>query len=158
MFGKGVLMMNTQSIIRKAVQSDIDRLVELLGSLFSIETDFCGDKIKQRRGLELMLESPEERCILVADYQGMVIGMCTVQLLVSTAEGGKAALLEDLIVQEEFRGIGIGRKLVMAIEEWADNHGVKRLELLADCNNTPALGFYRKLGWWRTQLICLHKK
>jgi GNAT superfamily N-acetyltransferase len=149
-----------QLIIRKALPTDINRLIVLLGFLFSIESDFSGDEAKQRCGLELMLECPAglERCILVAEYQGTVIGMCTAQILISTAEGGKAALLEDLIVQEEFRGMGVGRKLVSAIEKWADSQDAKRLELFADRNNTPALEFYQKLGWLQTQLVCLHKK
>jgi GNAT superfamily N-acetyltransferase len=46
----------------------------------------------------------------------------------------------------------------MKIEDWARERGVKRLELLADRNNSPALEFYRKLNWQSTQLICLHKK
>jgi hypothetical protein len=35
---------------------------------------------------------------------------------------------------------------------------MKRLQLLADAENEPALAFYGKSGWKRTQLICLRKR
>ena len=83
--------------------------------------------------------------------------MCSAQLLVSTAEGGRAALLEDLVVDEKYHSQGIGSTLLSAVEFWALSKGAKRLELLADRNNAKALEFYKQRGWRRTQLICLHK-
>jgi ribosomal protein S18 acetylase RimI-like enzyme len=102
-----------------------------------------------------MLESPETRCVLVAQGKGAVAGMCTAQLVISTAEGAPSALVEDVVVAREFRGQGVGRKLMDAIGAWAVTAGATRLQLLADKNNAAAFGFYEKLGWRRTQLVCL---
>jgi GNAT superfamily N-acetyltransferase len=150
--------MKTQYIIRQAVPGDIKALTDLLKILFGIETDFIFDEIKQRRGLQLMLEAADRRCIMVAEDSGQVIGMCTAQLLVSTAEGGIAALVEDMVVSAQYRRQGIGKHLLLSIEDWAVRQGATRLELLADRNNTPALEFYQKMNWRQTRLICLHKK
>jgi GNAT superfamily N-acetyltransferase len=122
--------------------------------LFSIEQDFVFDELRQRRGLALMLEN-ERGCVLVAEVEGQVVGMCTGQLLVSTAEGGLSLLVEDVVVQEQWRGRGVGRLLVEAISDWARVNKVSRLQLLADRNNVPALDFYRIMGWHMTELICL---
>jgi ribosomal protein S18 acetylase RimI-like enzyme len=86
-----------------------------------------------------------------------VLGMCTVQTLISTAEGGPVGLLEDLIVATDFRNQGIGAKLLAEAVNWAECQGLKRLQLLADKNNLPALNFYQKQGWNSTQLACLRK-
>lgn len=150
--------MESQYIIRKAKLEDIPRLSGLLEILFSVEADFTADESKQRKGLEMMLNDPENRCILVAESNQGVIGMCTAQILVSTAEGGPVALIEDVIVDKQFRRWGIGQKLLLAIEDWALERGARRLQLLADQNNTPALEFYKRMSWNKTQLICLHKK
>lgn len=150
--------MNQELRIRPATMADLDALAELLNLLFTLEADFAPEPAKQHRGLELMLNRPAERCVMVAESEGRVIGMCTAQLLVSTAEGGVAALIEDMVLREAHRGQGIGRRLLTAVENWALEHGAKRLELLADCENHTALGFYDRLQWRRTQLICLHKK
>jgi len=140
--------------IRTAEPADIDRLVFLLATLFAIEEDFVFDEQRQRRGLALMLENERGR-VLIAEAEGQVVGMCTGQLLVSTAEGGLSLLVEDVVVDEQWRGCGIGRLLMAAISDWARTKKVSRLQLLADRNNIPALDFYRSLGWHTTELICL---
>lgn len=145
-------------IIRRAIHSDISGMIQLLKILFSLETDFVFNEGKQRKGLEMMLENCTNRYILVAEQNRQIVGMCTAQILVSTAEGGIVAILEDLVVSEENRGQGIGRELLSAMEGWAGERGVRRLQLLADRNNTRALEFYKKMDWKFTALICLRKK
>jgi GNAT superfamily N-acetyltransferase len=133
-------------------------MVSLLGELFSVEADFSIDKARQCRGLKLMLDGClKHRCIKVAEVKGQVIGMCTAQTLISTAEGGVVALVEDVVVDLQFRGQGIGRKLMESIEDWARSRGATRMQLLADRTNFSALDFYDKIGWRPTQLICLRR-
>jgi ribosomal protein S18 acetylase RimI-like enzyme len=153
-----VYPIKSNCLLRKAIPQDITALISLLKVLFSIEADFAFNEEKQRHGLELMLAVPEVCCIMVAEQNGKIIGMCSAQLLITTAEGGMAALIEDMVIHEDYRRQGIGRALLSKIEEWSLEHGVKRFELLADLNNTLALEFYRKLDWQETQLIALHKK
>jgi GNAT superfamily N-acetyltransferase len=134
-------------------------MVGLLRELFSIEADFTIDEARQRRGLKLMLDGClKHRCIKVAEVGGQVIGMCTAQTLISTAEGGVVALVEDVVVDPQFRGRGIGRNLMESIEDWARSRGATRMQLLADRTNFSALDFYDKIGWRPTQLICLRRR
>ena len=144
--------------IRQGRIQDIDALVDLLSELFSIEEDFEFNAIKQRKGLEQILADVSgKKCIMVADNSGKTMGMCTAQILISTAEGGPAIMIEDMIVLEGFRGKGIGKALLKAMEYWSIKNGVTRLQLLADKNNLSALEFYKMNGWGNTQLICLRK-
>ncbi|CAI8784433.1 GNAT family N-acetyltransferase [Methylococcus capsulatus] len=143
-------------LIRPAETRDIEAMVELLGTLFSIEADFTFDPDRQRRGLALLIGSSADR-VLVAECEGRVIGMCSVQTLISTAEGGPVGLVEDMVVARAFRGKGIGRRLLGEIERWAADAGLTRLQLLADRTNEPALTFYDRRGWERTALIGLRK-
>ena len=144
--------------IRRAKPSDISCMIRLLRILFSIETDFTFNEGTQQSGLEMMLEDCTHRCIMVAELNQQIVGMCTAQILVSTAEGGIVALVEDLVVLDACRGEGIGQELLLAMESWAIARGVRRLQLLADHNNTRALEFYKKMGWKYTELICLRKR
>jgi len=84
--------------------------------------------------------------------------MCTLQTLISTAEGGMVGLLEDLIVAADFRHQGIGAKLLIEAVNWAECKGLKRLQLLADKNNLSALNFYQKQDWELTHLVCLRNR
>ncbi|MBF0526655.1 MAG: GNAT family N-acetyltransferase [Deltaproteobacteria bacterium] len=143
--------------IRPASSSDLDQLVGLLRELFSIEADFEFNASRQRKGLTRLL-ADSRGCLLVAESAGRVVGMCSVQTLISTAEGNRVGLVEDVVVTAEHRGRGIGLALVAALEHWARDNGLTRLQLLADRTNAPALRFYEKLDWSPTQLICLRKK
>jgi len=149
-------MPGIQVNIRPAVSSDLEALTSLLEILFSIEEDFFFNKTLQCRGLELMLIN-DRCCVLVAEVNGQAVGMCSGQMTISTAEGGPALLVEDMVVLGEYRGQGIGQRLMAKVAEWGKTKGVSRLQLLADRNNTPALEFYKRLGWQTTELICLRK-
>ena len=144
------------AVIRRAGPEDIPALVGLLRLLFSIEKDFVFDAVKQERGLRLLLANAQA-AVFAAEYDGQVIGMCTGQLLISTAQGGPSALIEDVVVQLAQQGKGVGRQLVAAAEAWAVSQGASRMQLLADQNNAPALAFYHKTGLQRTAMICLRK-
>ena len=142
--------------IREAKAGDIDAMAGLLEQLFSIEADFSVEPEKQRRGLAELL-ARDDACVFVCEIDGQVAGMCSVQILISTAEGGKAGLLEDLVVAERWRGQGLGTALLAAAEAWSVRHGLTRLQLLADATNGSALAFYRRKGWSGTCLVALRK-
>lgn len=144
------------AVIRRARPEDTPALVGLLRLLFSIEKDFVFDAAKQERGLRLLL-SRAEAAVFAAEQDGEVIGMCTGQLLISTAQGGLSAMIEDVAVLPAQQGKGVGRRLVAAAESWAVSQGASRMQLLADRNNAPALAFYHKTGLQRTAMICLRK-
>ena len=133
--------------------SDLPTIAELIASLFELERDFHADLAKQITALKLML--PREDVLLwVAeenrdDGLPRVVGFCSVQTLISTAEGGPVALIEDVVVADGMRGSGIGRRLLEGAEAWARRRGCTRLQLLVDEDNAPAQAFYERLGWRR---------
>lgn len=138
--------------------SDIDALVALLDVLFSIEQDFIPDEAAQRQGLELLLASPDRGQIFVARHRlEGVIGMVSAQLVISTAIGAPSAWIEDMVVQRQFRGQGVGKLLLEKVREWAVSKGAGRIQLLADADNAPALDFYRHLDWQPTRLFAWKK-
>lgn len=148
--------MTREVTVRRARSDDIPALTGLLAQLFAIEADFAIDPAAQARGLELLAGRPDA-VTLVADMAGRPVGMCTVQLTASTARGGLSAGLEDVVVDQAWRGRGIGRALLAAAEAWARDRGAVRLALLADETNLPALDFYDRLGFTRTRLVWLAK-
>ena len=150
--------MSVKPAIRPAAAGDIPALLGLLEELFGVEADFSFDAAKAETALRLLLAAPAQACVLVADSGKDVVGMCSVQLVVSTAEGGPSGLLEDMVVQPGSRGQGLGRQLLAAAERWTATQGATRLQLLADKGNAPALEFYRRAGMESTRMICLRKR
>ena len=145
-------------IIRDAAFTDIDGMLPLLEQLFAIEADFNFDPEVQARGLRLMLDGcGKHRSVKVAWEDDRIIGMCTAQIRISTAQGKLSAVVEDLVVDTDFRGLGIGGRLLGAIEDWARARGISTLSLLADRNNKTGLDFYAAANWKSTDLVCLTK-
>ena len=140
--------------IRSARPEDIDSLVGLLEELFAIEEDFTFDRQRQADGLHMMIEASSS-AVFVAVHNTRVIGMISGQLTISTAEGGYALLIEDLMVVENMRKKGVGKALLHAVGDWGNERGADRMQLLADSSNRTALSFYERNGWRQSKLICL---
>jgi len=126
---------------------DLPRLVELLGILFASEAEFSADAEKQRSGLQAILADPAKGKIFVVREGRELIAMCSLLYTISTAEGGKAALFEDLVVAPEHRKRGIGASLLKHVIAQARAEGVLRLTLLTDMQNERAQALYRRLGF-----------
>jgi len=130
-----------------ATKKDLEQLVELLGILFVQEADFVPDAAKQKRALEMILGDARLGRIYVAREGGRVVGMVSTLYTVSTAEGGKAAWLEDMVVLHEYRGRGIGAALLAHAVVGAREEGCLRLTLLSDEDNAQAHGVYAAEGF-----------
>ncbi len=145
--------MTAKPEIRNATAADLPALLPLLAALFAIERDFAFDAAKARAGLELILAGAGT--LVVAEAAGRIVGMGSLQALVSTAEGGPVGLIEDVVVADSHRGTGTGRRLIEALMARARALGHRRVQLLADRTNDAGLAFYERLGWRETNMICL---
>lgn len=143
--------------VRDACLDDLAGMTGLLGELFSIEADFTPDIRRQRLGLASLMANPEATLLVAVNGNG-IVGMCTLQPLISTAEGGTVGIVEDLVVADAWRSKGIGSMLIHAIEKTAQNRNMSRLQLLTDQSNEAAKRFYKKQKWEQTQLIAMRKK
>jgi GNAT superfamily N-acetyltransferase len=130
-----------------ARRDELAQLVALLTILFSEEAEFTPDYEKQTRALEKILSDESVGTVYVAREEGRVVAMASLLYTVSTAEGGAAALFEDLIVLPTHRGRGIATELVAYMIAEARNRGVLRLTLLTDVQNERAQALYRRLGF-----------
>jgi ribosomal protein S18 acetylase RimI-like enzyme len=130
-----------------ATAKDLPQLVELLAVLFTDEAEFQPDSNKQKRALEAILANPTIGKLFVAREGRRVVAMANLLYTVSTAEGGKAALFEDLVVHPDERKRGIGEALLKHVVEHARAEGVLRITLLTDMQNERAQAMYRRVGF-----------
>lgn len=151
--------MESPVLVDVAAAADVPALVSLLDELFRIERDFVPDADKQARGLRLILDNPAIGQIFVVRMAAEVIGMASVLFTVSTAEGGLAAVLEDVVVAAPYRRRKIGRQLLRHALQWARERGALRVTLLADRGNEAALRFYASEGFAHSEAmtVCRHR-
>jgi ribosomal protein S18 acetylase RimI-like enzyme len=133
--------------VRVARSADVGAMVELLGTLFKQERDFSPAAAKQRRALEILLAQPSMGRLFVLTRGSKILGMVSLLFTISTAEGGKAAWLEDLVVRPDQRDRGLGTRLLRAAVDWARKEGLTRITLLADADNARARRLYQRHGF-----------
>jgi ribosomal protein S18 acetylase RimI-like enzyme len=72
---------------------------------------------------------------------------------ISTALGGKVAILEDMIIHKDHRQQGLGKELLGEAISFSKKRNCLRLTLLTDFNNDPAIQFYQQFGFRKSDMI-----
>ncbi len=100
----------------------------------------------------------EKGICLVAEKNGEIIGFIS-----GTRHDPDAwrvimrAEVDNLFIQEKFRGVGIGKLLIDAMKSWAKEQNAKKLILTMFSENKKALSFYKKEGFVLYEMV-LHIK
>ena len=144
--------------IALATEADLPAMADLLYELFTLESDFKPERQKQIAGLKLILDTPTIGQLFVLRVDGVVAGMANALITISTAQGTRVLLLEDVIVSNMHRGSGLGRQLVEHVCAWARDQGMTRVTLLADQDNAPALAFYERLGFAASAMVVRRRR
>ena len=78
---------------------------------------------------------------------GEVAGYVILTLGFSFEYRGRESFIDELYVEEKYRGRGIGRQTMKLVEERALEMGANVIHLEVDRGNTPALELYRRSGY-----------
>lgn len=139
-------------IIRNMEVIDYKAIDKLMQQVYSLH-------VENRPDLYVALEHPlsindfeelvqnNDVISVVAEENGGVIGLCIVSIRTKSGMiDKKIAYMDDLCVDESFRGQGIGKKLFSFASNMAKKKGAKRLDLMVWSFNNKALNFYEELG------------
>lgn len=132
--------------IRRVREPDLGAVVGLIHELAEFERvpQVCQ---LSRRQLRSALFGPEPALFgHVAEVEGVVVGCALWFLNFSTFKGSHGIYLEDLYVQPEHRGRGLGRGLVAALAGECRERGFSQLDWSVLDWNMPAIAFYKSLG------------
>jgi len=105
------------------------------------------DEVKATEGLleYWLFDEPKAEC-LIATLEGRARGIALYFSNFSTWEGVPGLFLEDLVVQKEARGNGLGLALLKELARITLERGYTRLEWNCLDWNEPSLKFYKSLG------------
>lgn len=85
--------------------------------------------------------------ILVAEYEGEIIGTCTLIILPALVYNGRSfAQLEHVVVAKDKRGQGIGSQLIQYAVQKAKEANCYKLQLLSGTLDEQ-INFYKKQGF-----------
>lgn len=96
-----------------------------------------------RRASHLAENWAERDGLLVAVHAGQPVGYAGFRLDVAPL----TAWVSDLVVSGSIRRKGIGASLLLAAEEWAEQHDCQRLILEVQPKNFPAIRLAQKIGF-----------
>lgn len=93
------------------------------------------------------LESTEHITLMMIEENGKQIGFMNLLSVFSVWAHGKTLVLDDLFIEENYRGRGFGRKVLKYLDGYTAENGYKRLQFSSEFSNPGAHKFYTALGY-----------
>jgi GNAT superfamily N-acetyltransferase len=132
--------------IRPAIAADVPQILAFIRALAAYEREpdavTANEADLRRDGFG---PNPFYFC-LIAENNGAPAGFAFYFFNYSTWLGRPGLYLEDIFVLPEFRGLGIGKKLLQQVAAIAVEKDCRRLQWEVLDWNTPAIEFYRAVG------------
>jgi GNAT superfamily N-acetyltransferase len=132
--------------IRLAIPTDVEDIHRLIYELAVYEKapDEMVATLAQIKQ-SLFNESPVAFCH-VAEVDGHIVGIALWFLNYSTWLGKPGIYLEDLFVQPEYRGHGIGKGFMKTLAQLCIERGYERFQWWVLDWNEPSIEFYKSFG------------
>jgi ribosomal protein S18 acetylase RimI-like enzyme len=128
--------------IRRVQACDLKKIVELEQKCFTEQNSYS------KKQLHYLITKANSCCL--AEVQNDVIRGFVIILY---RNGTRVAGIETLSVDPIFRGLGIGKQLLIAAEGEMDPRFIRRIRLEVSSGNAPAIHLYEKLGFKKIALL-----
>lgn len=140
-----ILLRSPTPLDAKAVLHLSYNVISENDTLVTTVEEFLVTEEMQKDYIQMYSNDPRN-CMIVAECNKKIIGLLTFQggTLQKYSHHGTIGM----IVDQKFRGFGIGRSLLLAFIQWADYNPLLEkvcLEVLA--SNTNAISLYKSLGF-----------
>lgn len=131
-------------LIREAVEADLGEVQRLL---ITMDGD---NEVEASRALEIwnrMKQYPYYKVLVVEEDQRL-IATCSLIILDNLGhQGAKLAVVESVIVEQNYRRNGVGQMMMNHVMELAQKEGCYKLMLSSNKKRIMAHKFYQKLGF-----------
>ena len=124
--------------LEKVEENTLDQINALLAQL-SERAPHCTPEL-----LKSIVESSAVE-LWVAKENGVIVGMG--ELVIVLKPDGAIAQIEDIVVDEAYRGKGFGKMISEKLIERARAHGARAINLSSRPSRTAANALYQKLGF-----------
>ncbi|MDO3626611.1 GNAT family N-acetyltransferase [Mucilaginibacter sp. BT774] len=140
-----------QIITRAATLSDLDILLEFEQGIIRTERPFdptLKDGHINYYDIAAMIGAPHVE-VVVAELDSEVIGSGYARIEDSKVyvKHPKHAYLGFMYVKPEYRGKGVNKKVIAALQYWATKQGITEFRLDVYDDNLPAVKAYEKIGF-----------
>jgi ribosomal protein S18 acetylase RimI-like enzyme len=130
-------------MIRECKEGDFEQVLKLLAQLWPDETL---DK-KELQQVFLRGINSEFQSYFCAVVEEDIVGFGSLTIKNSLWQAGLLAHIDELVVDKQFRGKGIGSKLLQYITKAAKEKGCRRVELDSAFDRKQSHKFYEQNGF-----------
>ncbi len=142
--------MSRQAKIRLATEHDLPRLIELYSQLeLDASRETVGPPIlpSYLKALDEIVGDPRQQLFVVEAEDRVVGTACLVITPNLTHRGRPYAIVENVVVAADLRGLGYGELVMRHIIEQARSAGCYKIALTSNQQRVDAHRFYEKLGF-----------
>ncbi|WP_408587731.1 N-acetyltransferase family protein [Novosphingobium sp.] len=132
--------------IRPATRADIGLIADLIRALADYEKLLDEVRFDEAVLADKLFGVRPYAEVVIGEIDGVARGFALFFHNFSTFEGKPGIYLEDLFVQPEARGSGLGKALLAHLAALAVERDCARLEWSVLDWNEPSIGFYKALG------------
>ena len=133
-------------IIRLAKPNDLGEIIQLCSKHAAFEKiDYNANGKEDKLAQLLFCEHPNLSCFIV-ESSNSIIGYASFSKECSTWHATYFLHLDCLFIEENYRGLGIGKALLNSIIEYARKNKLNHLEWQTPSFNEAAIKFYNSIG------------
>lgn len=132
-------------MIRFATREDVPEILRFIKELAEYEK-MADEVVADEKLLEEWIFDKKKAEVIFVLHDGKPAGFALFFHNFSTFLGRAGVYLEDLYVSPEYRKMGYGKELLVALAKIARERGCGRLEWCCLDWNQPSIDFYKSLG------------
>jgi GNAT superfamily N-acetyltransferase len=141
----------TGLLIRRLVADDAEAAAELSGQLgYSSSAGDLRERIEE-------LSRTADRVAFAAVVDGQMVGWIDAAME-RHLQYAASAVIGGLVVREDTRGLGIGRRLCLEVEEWARSKSVPVVRVRSQIKREDAHRFYLRDGYRKVKTSLVFEK
>lgn len=143
--------------IRKAIKNDVPYIIKLLKNIANLHNNGRPDIFKRdcnkynKREIMKLIRSNRYEIFVATNEADIVIGYCICEIIVYRNEAvlkdSIILFVDDFCVDENIRGVGVGKLLFNEVENYAKKIGATSIDLNVWQFNEAAYSFYEKYGF-----------
>lgn len=137
--------METNVIVKTVARDELDRVLDLIDQF---------DRPTALRPTDAQLDdvfhniTGQGGCVVGAFDGANLIGTCTLNMCANLSWNARPyAIIENVIVNKEKRGLGIGKKLLGFAVDWAKQKSCYKVALMTGSKRDSTLKFYESAGF-----------